>query len=240
MHGRQLGPFVLARREPLQLGYAVLQLGALRLARLVALFRLQGDFLQAPPVAESVRGVARERLAAGMGIEQLALRGGAQQRLVRMLPVDVHEQLARLPELRQRGGVPVDEAAGAPGAVEAAAQDQQPRVAGQVALFQPRQKLGAGVHLELGGELGALAALPDQARVAAPAHQQLDGVDQQGLAGAGFAGEDGEAAGELERGALDDDQVPDVERPQHGYSRSGFLTSASLQRSFSRSVAKYR
>src|SRR6185295_6921418 len=71
----------------------------------------------------------RELPGAGVRVEQLALRRRAQQRLVLVLSVQVHEELAAGLELRKRRGVPVDEATRAPRAVDRAAQDDAPRIA---------------------------------------------------------------------------------------------------------------
>ena len=67
------------------------------------------------------------------------------------------------------------------------------------------------------------------AGVAALAQGQRQRVDEDGLAGAGLAGEHGEAGVEFEFERIDDDEIADAERPQHVY--------ISLQCSFSRSMA---
>ena len=72
-------------------------------------------------------------------VEEVSLRGRAQQRLVRVLAVDIHQELARLAQLRQRGGVAVDEAARAPGRVDRAPEQHAPGIACKVSLFQPRR-----------------------------------------------------------------------------------------------------
>ena len=92
-------------------------------------------------------------------------------------------------------------------------------------------------HFEFRRELGALGAFAHQGGVATAADQELDRVDEDRLAGAGLAGERGEARAELERRSFDDDEVRRLERAQHAIPPAG-VRSASLQRSFSRSVAK--
>src|SRR5258708_33694766 len=69
--------------------------------------------------------------------------------------------------------------------------------------------------IEFGRQLGALGAGANHRAVAPAADQQLDGVDQDRLSGAGLAGEDAEAGAELQRDVLDDHEIPDYESAQH-------------------------
>jgi hypothetical protein len=50
----------------------------------------------------------------------------------------------------------------------------------------------------------------DRARVGPPPEQQGEGVDDHGLAGAGFAGEHVEAGRDLEVGVINDPEVADA------------------------------
>ena len=70
-------------------------------------------------------------------------------------------------------------------------------------------------------EVRARAALADDTGVASLAEDQRERVDQDRLAGAGLAGEDGEAGVELELERVDDDEVADGKRVQHGESFEG-------------------
>ncbi len=74
---------------------------------------------------------------------------------------------------------------------------------------------GRSATLEHRGELGAVGAGAQLALLEAVAEQQRERVEQDRLAGAGLAGEDGEAAVELEVERLDDDEVADRDQPQH-------------------------
>jgi hypothetical protein len=56
-------------------------------------------------------------------IEQVALRRRAQQRLVLVLAVDIHQVFAGFAQLRKRRGMAVDEAARASRLVNGSAQD---------------------------------------------------------------------------------------------------------------------
>ena len=217
--GGHVFPFAFARREAPQMLEPLGDVGAL--------------FLQALPVAEGLRRLARERLGAGVRIEQLALRRRAQQRLVRVLAMQVEEPFAGFLELRERRRMAVDETARAAGAVERAAQHQASRIADEIALGEPGFH-GFG-HFELAGDLGTLGAFAHERGIGPAADEELDRVHEQRLAGARLAGEGGEARRQFERGVLDQHEVADFERAQHPYSG---LPRTSLQPSFSRSVAK--
>src|SRR4029453_5019925 len=93
-------------------------------------------------------------------------------------------------------------------ALDGAPEDQPSRVAGKVALFQP----GRQIYFKLGGELRPLRAFSHDGGGAAAADEELDRVHQDRLAGAGLAGEHGEAALELQARGLDDDGVAEVAR----------------------------
>ena len=98
---------------------------------------------------------------------------------------------------------------------------------------------GASAIAKLGRELGTLGAGADLPHLEAVAEQQPERVEQDRLAGAGFAGEDGQALGELDVERCDDDEVADRKRAQHLTRPSRTIRSGvALQCSFSRSVAK--
>src|SRR3954452_24384655 len=127
-----------------------------------------------------------------------------------VLPVQVHEPLARISQLRKRGGMTVDEAARGACAIDRAAQYDLSRIAGKVPLLQPRaDRFG---NVELAGELGAFGAFAHHGGVATTADQELDRIHENGFAGAGFAREDGESLAQLERGAVNEDEIADFER----------------------------
>jgi hypothetical protein len=62
---------------------------------------------------------------------------------------------------------------------------------------------------------GLLGAGAYQHGIRPPAHEQLDGLDDQGLPRAGLAGEGGHAAVEDQLEVGDDPEVTDVELDQH-------------------------
>jgi len=90
------------------------------------------------------------------------------------------------------------------------------RIVGAQFLFgEPRENVGQLIAIERRGELRALGAGPQLALLEAIAEQQRQRIEQDRLAGAGFAGEHGEAAVELELERIDDDKVADRQQAQH-------------------------
>mmetsp|Transcript_4846 Transcript_4846/g.17211 ORF Transcript_4846/g.17211 Transcript_4846/m.17211 type:complete len:524 (+) Transcript_4846:2418-3989(+) len=158
----------------------------------------------------------RGAVQAGEGVQQLAHRGRAGQALPGVLTVDVEQMVGQLAQLGQCGGTAVDPGAALAAAVDHAAQ-QQGVVHVKAGLVQPAAQMQRQV--ELGTDLGLGRALAHHAGVAAPAQGQLQRVDQDGLAGAGLAGQHGKAGIELEFERRHDDKVFEAEMPQHGWSR---------------------
>src|SRR5258708_4725320 len=138
MLGAHLLPLARTRLQRFQLGALVLEVGALGLARGVALLRLGGERLETLPVAERDGRLPRERSGAAVLVDESALGGGAQQRLVLVLAVDVDQGLARLAQLRLGDGLAVDEAAPAPGLFGGPAKDDAPGTPAQLSLGTPR------------------------------------------------------------------------------------------------------
>ena len=236
-------------------------LGGGRLGRMrggVALLR------RLPPCLPAVGHLARERRESAERVDEVALRGGFAERLVRVLAVDRDEPRAELGELRERGGTAVDPRAAPALRVEHAPQQQLVAVAAELVLGEPRAHGRRVGDVELRRELRAVAARAQLAQFEAVAQQQAERVEQDRLAGARLAGQHGEPAGELDVESRDDDEIADRERTQHGTGGrrrarkqwravarvsgrerrlqspgSGELRSGTaLQCSFSRSIAK--
>ena len=234
---RQGVPFALARRQALQFRHLVLQVGALRLALRILLGSLNSQRLEPLPGAPGRTGFAPQPLDACMPVEQRALRGRPHERLVRVLAMDVDEELAHLAQLRKRRPAAVHEGPRAPGPVDHAAHEEHAGVAGEFVFFEIARQFAAGDDVELGGQFRPLGRLPHHPGVGPPAHQQFEGVDEDGLAGAGLAGQYREAPVKFKLDRVDDDEIPDCEPVQHQRT-GGALSSDSLQRSFSRSITK--
>ena len=69
--------------------------------------------------------------------------------------------------------------------------------------------------VEGGRHLALLRAMADQARIAAAAERQREGIEQDGFARAGLAGQHREATGELDIEPFDQDDVTDRQTRQH-------------------------
>ena len=82
-------------------------------------------------------------------------------------------------------------------------------------LVEPGQRRCVAGQRERCADFGSLRAVPHRAAVRATADGQQQRVDQDRLAGAGFAREHGEAAAELEFDRLDDGEVADLQVRQH-------------------------
>jgi hypothetical protein len=140
----------------------------------------------------------RFEVDASEAIDRAALGGRAEQRLVGVLAVQVDEIGAQLRQRRCRRQAAVDVGPAAPDAGH-----------------DPSQH-----HLAVAGDEPALdhglvGPVAHDARIGAPADEQLDGLDQHGLAGAGLPGEGGHAGPEDERHVVDDAEVTDAQLGQH-------------------------
>ena len=170
---------------------------------------------QQRPGARRLRDRGQLRLVAAEGVEEGQLAAARQQRLVLVLAVDLHQQRGQRAQLRQRGRAAVD-----PGARAAVGAQGAPQLAAaaivELLLAQPGQRRGRAVERELGVQLGALGAVADHAAVGAQPGQEAQRVDDQRLAGAGFAGHDGEPRPELELGGGDDGEILDRQTLEHG------------------------
>ena len=71
------------------------------------------------------------------------------------------------------------------------------------------------LSVEDGGELRPFRTRPELTKLEPIAEEQSEAVEQDRLAGAGFAGQDRKAGVELEVERFDDDEVADRQRTQH-------------------------
>ncbi|MCY1556289.1 hypothetical protein D9M68_930270 [compost metagenome] len=107
-----------------------------------------------------------------------------------MLAVNVHQLAGQYLELGHGGRAAVDPGTAAAFGVDRAAQ-QQAVLQRETLLLQPGGQAGRGI--ELGGDFAARRTLAHHAAVGACAQGELQRVDQDGLAGAGFTGEHAKA-----------------------------------------------
>src|SRR5204862_6628964 len=74
---------------------------------------------------------------------------------------------------------------------------------------------GVRRRVEFGGDLATRRALAHHAGVAAAAERELQRIDEDRLAGTGFAGEHREAVGPLDLERTDDDEIAKGESSEH-------------------------
>ena len=160
-------------------------------------------------------------LEPGKGIEQAAMGGGIDQRALVVLAVDLDQRAADRLQGLHADRLVVDEGAGAAVGELHAAQDHlavsivsRPLSA---RIFAGRMALG---HVEHGGDLALLGAVAHEAGIAAAAERQRKGIEQDGFARAGFAGQHGKAPGEFDIEPLDQDDVADRQTRQHAKTDS--------------------
>jgi len=147
-------------------------------------------------------------------VEQADVGVAAQQRLVLVLAVDVDQQIPQFLQLLHGGGAAIDVAARAAVAGEDPAQ-QTFGVRRVVLGGEPARRRGVGADVEVGGNLAALGASADATDVAAVAQRHAQGVDDQGFAGAGLAGNRGHATLELDLQVGDQTVIGDVNAGKH-------------------------
>ena len=177
-------------------------------------------------------GGQRGQFDAGIGVQQAPHRIGPCQALPGMLAMDIHQVVAHLPQLCGRGRASVDPGTAFTLGVHRAAQ-QHLCFSGSIRLVkaccvQPLQQRGWAV--EFSADLGAGRAFPYQPRVCPRAKHQLQRIDQDRLAGAGFAGQRGEAALQPQVQLLHDDKVAQVHVGQSHVTILRYSIAASRAR----------
>ena len=149
-----------------------------------------------------------------IGIQQGELAGLVEQGLMFVLAVNFEQALAEQLQLCQRGRAAVD-----PGARGAFAADHPAQLAGVAVVeflgSQPRTRRGRIRERKTGDQFRALAAVPHHAGIGAIAGEQQQGIDQQRLARASFAGDDGESGTERDFGCADDGEILDEKCFEH-------------------------
>jgi hypothetical protein len=183
-------PFRLAAR-PLDLG-AMIRDGVLARAPLV-------------PQPRHLGGVAFD---AAIGVEQGAMGCGVDEGTLVVLPVDFHQCRAERAQHLDADRLVVDEGAGA-AVGELHAPHDQLVFASQIVFRQQPARRMILRQVESGDHLALLGALAHHGGVAARAERQRESVEQDRFAGAGLAGQRGEASTEIDVQAIDQDDVAD-------------------------------
>ena len=147
-------------------------------------------------------------------IQQIALHRTPAERLVKVLAVDVDQQLPKGLELLNRNGVAIDECARAAIGIDDSSQ-QALVVFVQRLFFEPGAGTRDSGHVEFGAELGTLRTRAHELAAASFAEHQAERVDENGLAGAGFTGQNRHPGFELDLDAVDNGKVFNLQRYQH-------------------------
>jgi hypothetical protein len=212
--GLELGPFVGARGELVDL--ADLPGQAFAFALQVELLRARGIQCSAPhPSRRPTRG-ERLRVDRAVCVEQCAHRRGAGQALPGVLAVDVDEVVGRFAQLRNRRRAAVDPCSALALRIDGPAQQQAIGVVAagiEAGLGQPADE--ARRDVEFGADLRACGALAHHADIATAAERELQGVDEDRLAGAGLSGQHGEKPVELDLELGDDHEIAERQPAQH-------------------------
>lgn len=152
------------------------------------------------------------------GVEELGLAFGGEEGLVVVLAVEVYEECAELAEGADGGGASVD-ADGAAAFGGELAVDGDLVVVGFDFEFGEGGKEGGLGEINEEGDGGFGAAGADEIAVGASSEGESDGVGEEGFAGAGFSGEDGEAGLEIEFSVFNGGDIGDGKGAEHGVCR---------------------
>jgi len=158
-------------------------------------------------------------LEAGERIQQATVGRGIDQRALVMLAVNFDQRGAYRLQGLHADRLVVDEGAGTAIGQLHPAQDHlagifSARVVKAVVAQDQSRRMTLG-HVEHRSDLALLHAVPDQARVAAAAERQREGIEQDGLAGAGFTGQHRQATRKFDIEPFDQDDVTDRKSGQH-------------------------
>ena len=160
-------------------------------------------------------------------VEQPALHVGLEQLPMFVLAVDVDQRFGDRLQCRQRARHAVDESPGS--ALAGGAPDQAGGVVGSLhgEIVQGFADMGMRAEIELGADVATGRVRPQCGASQAGAEYQRKRIEQDRLAGARFAGDDGQAAPELDVELFDQGEVADGERFQHLDELLGCVVAAA-------------
>ena len=146
-------------------------------------------------------------------IQQAAMGGNIKQAAIVRLAMHFQQQAAQIFEQADADRLVIDEGAGFAVGGKAAAQHDLAVMRHRLVLQQgARAMIGRRIEHRCGGALGSPGAY---ASAATPADREPQGIQQDGFARPGFAGQDIEAGGEFQRGLFDQHDVADRQRGKH-------------------------
>ena len=131
-----------------------------------------------------------------------------------VLTVDVHQQLAQLAQHLHGHRPAVDIPLGGFVDLDHAAHETLALVE-QVVLHEPLRRVVLRREFKAGGDLAALAAMAHHAALGARPQHQGQGIDEDGFAGAGFAGEYREPGAQAQLELVHDGEIANIEMVQH-------------------------
>ena len=163
-------------------------------------------------------------------VQYISLDIPSTQRLVKMLAVNVGQQLAESLQALQRDRIAVDEGARASVGPDDATQ-QAFVVHVQRLVLKPFEHRRVMTNVEFGAEFGPSSALSHEPATAALAENEAERIDEYRLAGAGLAGHHRHAGTEVEIDFVDDGKVANVKVEQHqGQSSLAPMSRSRLSR----------
>ena len=141
--------------------------------------------------------------------------GGIDQRALVVLAVNLDQRGADGLQGLHADRLVVDEGAGAAVGQLHPAQDHLAVSIVEAVVGEDRRRRMPLRHVEHRGDLALLGAVAHQAGIAAAAERQREGIEQDGFARAGLAGQHREATGEFDIEPFDQDDVTDRQTRQH-------------------------
>jgi hypothetical protein len=219
--GRQLFDLVGFQRQSVELVQVIFE-------ELQARFAVQrccgyafAFFAQRAQLFEGASSLGEELFVLAVPIEQGALRGTADQGLILHLTVHFDEQLAELTQRLYWHRLAVDVSPRTAVRADDATQLAFALVLDRLICEPGKRGIVTGKR-ECRRHLSAFAAVPYNFRACASAGRKQQGIDQNGFARTGFAGEHGQTGIELELDGIDNGEIANLNVREHS-SPSGEL-----------------
>jgi hypothetical protein len=207
--GLDLVPACKVITQPTQFLHCQAQTLALDLPRLTVGFCFQAPLPRSLPGVPGGADAGGRLLRTGESVEHLALGLRTQQRVVRMLAMDIEQEFGGILQLRQWCGAAVDEGARTAAGIDHAAQDQRVVVRCEAGIVEPGFQLRQIVDGEFGRNFGARRAAAHHAALGTVTQRQRQRIDQDGFSCAGLAGKHGETRREIEFDRFDQQVIAD-------------------------------